>query len=394
MGGISKITGVSQIDKSRVSVVLENSPFRPSGGGQPGDTGVIAGDNFRARVQDCFARDGECVLDIVMIEGAPSVGDEVKAEPDEQRRFTLSRMHTAEHILSRVLENSHEGLHVFKVDIGEQESVVSMQFNGDLTWDILFAAEDHANAVISQDLNVTVEDVPRDEAKCMKNLKANWDRIESSSIRVVKIPDFDLIACSGSHVSRTSEAGSILVTGFNGSAPDWSVRFTVDSGPLLWKWSRTIRKLVRETGTECGKLAALVARLQNDARKLQKDMDRARKYLVLPWEEKTVNEYRLFALRMENFSVELAMPSIRNKTEEDPQALVLFIAPVDGKKAQFVMARGDLAGFDLKAFLKTRGARLGAKGGGDTGAIRGVAGSDSLTAWQNEITAFCHVDKR
>lgn len=394
MGKICKITGVSQMNGKRVSVVVENSPFRPSGGGQPGDTGVITGDNFRARVQDCFTRDGECVLDIVVSEGKPSVGDDIKAEPDEKRRFLLSRMHSAEHILSRVLENSHEGLSVFKVDIGEQESVVSMKFDGRIDWDTLFAAENEANAVIEENRKVIVQDAPLSSAKSMKGLKANWDRIESDSVRVVSMENFDLIACSGSHVTETSEVGSILVTGFKGSPPQWSVRFTVDSRPLLWKWSRTMRRLMRETGTECDKLPALAARLQDDAKKMQRDMDRAKKYMSLPWEERDIGKCRFFVLRMENFPVELAMPSIRRKTEEHPDALVLFISAADGEKTRFVMAKGDSSTFDPRAFLQSSGTRLGAKGGGDAGAVRGVAGSDSLTEWQNEIMSFCHVDKR
>src|SRR6478735_5705381 len=94
-------TDGEQADNGRTRVALDRTVFYATGGGQPHDTGTLAG----APVVD-VVKEGDEIWHV--IEGAaPSVGDEVELELDWDRRFALMRTHTMLHILCGVMWNDH-----------------------------------------------------------------------------------------------------------------------------------------------------------------------------------------------------------------------------------------------------------------------------------------------
>ena len=74
---LTKIVEVGALDGKKTQVVLENSLFHPSGGGQPGDTGTLQRDGFfKAVVTDArkHKEGSKVVLDLILSEGRPEVG--------------------------------------------------------------------------------------------------------------------------------------------------------------------------------------------------------------------------------------------------------------------------------------------------------------------------------
>ncbi|MCK7470609.1 MAG: alanine--tRNA ligase-related protein [Desulfomicrobium escambiense] len=121
---------------------LGETRFHASGGGQPGDAGCLVAPGFSAEVMDCL-RDGESVvLSARVLEGEPIEGLKVRAEVNLSRQALLSRMHSGEHVLSRVLESAHEGLEVIQGRCRREETTVFMHWDGELGWDRLFEAEE------------------------------------------------------------------------------------------------------------------------------------------------------------------------------------------------------------------------------------------------------------
>src|SRR5918994_7670402 len=86
------------------AVVLDRTPFYAEGGGQIGDRGGLIGPNGRLRVDDT-QRSGEAIAHLGTLEGELSVGDAVRAEVDEGRRWGAARNHTATHLLHRALRD-------------------------------------------------------------------------------------------------------------------------------------------------------------------------------------------------------------------------------------------------------------------------------------------------
>ncbi len=372
------IVKVVESDGKRALVALEKNIFHPSGGGQPGDTGTLKSDMFEADVKDCQYRDGTRFLLLRVKKGRPEQGMPVDAEVNLERNHLLSRMHTGEHILSRILEDSHPGLQVYKVAIGEEESTISISYDGNIDWDVLFEAEEKALEIIRADLPVKVEVVERQKAETMEGLKINWERVEDPEIRVVSIPDFDIIACSGTHTDSTGDVGGILVTGFKGSLPEWSVSFTVHRERYLAEYSHVIRPLLRSIGCSLKKLPQVYESLQQERKQLQKALEKVRNMVDLPWNIQDLGPCRLRYLFLEGLPMDLIVPSVKEIMDE--KTMVLALAGKEPGKASFVLAGGKACSHDLRKFIRDH-PELKARGGGSPEWVQGETKETSTKKW-------------
>ncbi len=381
---MTKISSVLDVSGKKARFVLEENPFRPAGGGQPGDSGRVDGENFRAEVTDCRIEEGRVVLKARLKKGTPTEGMTVSVSVDEARKALLTRMHSGQHILSRVLENMENGPETYKTAIGEKESSISVRYEGELGWDLLFAAEDETNAVIGSDLPVEILQLNRDEAEKLEELKANWDRIGDETITVVKMGDFDVNACCGSHVARTGEVGGLLVTGFNGSAPEWTLTFTVEREERQTAYGRIMRRLLREVGCPLEKVERVYSKLRDERDHLTKQLDRVRGMLQLPWEVEAREGYRLHLAVLRGLDPELVTPAVKRLIEDEPDALVLVLLPDGNGRARFLAARGEAVELDLQKLLKET-VSLGARGGGTPGWVSGMAGNAEPGVWKEFV---------
>lgn len=375
------ITKVFSRKEKEVRLELEETRFHVSGGGQPGDTGRLVAPGFSAEVMDCL-RDGEiAVLSARVVEGEPSEGLKVRAEVNLSRQALLSRMHSGEHVLSRVLESTHEGLEVYKVAVAEEETTVFMRWDGEMGWDLLFEAEDGANEVISRDLPVSIRFYEPREAREIQGLKANWDRLGEEPVRVVTIPGFDCIACSGTHVSSTGQIGGLLVTGYRGTAPEWEVKFTVQREHVLEEYSRVMRVLLRKVSCPLDKIEKVYDRLQEEKQVLARALDKAKGMLALPWEKQPIGSSTLSFVLLPGFLPEMAVPALKALIEGDPSAMGLVLVPSgEGHEGSFILACGPGAGIDLRNVLK-RHPELKARGGGAPAWVNGVTGLAIASRW-------------
>jgi len=200
------VTGVND----RGGILLDCTVFYPTGGGQPGDSGVLRlADGGEIRIATTVKGDGEENVIHVPEEGqaTPEPGTKVTAVIDWERRHKHMRMHTGLHLLCAVVPHGVTGGR-----IGTEKS--SLDFDiGDGTLD-----KDHIAAEINR---LVAEDhpvAPRwiDEAE----LDAQPDLVRTMSVqpprgsgrvRLLDIPGVDLQPCGGTHVARTGEIGPLRV---------------------------------------------------------------------------------------------------------------------------------------------------------------------------------------
>ena len=91
-------------------VRLDRSIFYPTGGGQPGDSGVLRWDGGEAKMVDTVKADGNDVLVVLAPDAArPTVGTTVHATLDWDRRYRHMRMHTALQVMSAVIKGNVTG---------------------------------------------------------------------------------------------------------------------------------------------------------------------------------------------------------------------------------------------------------------------------------------------
>ncbi|THD73536.1 alanyl-tRNA editing protein [Thalassobius vesicularis] len=193
-------------------VVLDRTVFYATGGGQPGDSGVLRWDGGEARIVTAEKGENGAVV-LVPAEGSalPEIGASVEQELDWERRHRLMRVHTALHLLSVVIP-----LPVSGGAIGEEKG--RLDFDMPEAPEDKQALEDALNALIARDLPVT-EDWITDE-----ELAANPGLVKTMSVmppmgqgrvRLVRIgqgdDQVDLQPCGGTHVARTGEIGRVTL---------------------------------------------------------------------------------------------------------------------------------------------------------------------------------------
>ena len=308
-----------------------------------------------------------------------------------ERHSLFSRMHTGEHILSRILERSHRGLSVYKVAIGTEESTVYLSWDGELDWSMLFAAEEEANGIIAQDLLVETLLLSKDEAKNLAGIKANWQRIEDETIRVVRIPEFDLIACSGSHAASTKEVEEVFISGFKGSSPSWEIKFTLGSA-LRKEYCSVARRLVRRIGCPVSKLEDVFSALSEENTALRKLTERAAPFLALPWKEFSVKDVPVFFALLPAFPKEMVTPAARAWSDGHPDALCLILLPeAEKERGAFLFYRGRDIPVDFSPFLR-ESPSIEARGGGRADWLNGMTGEMEPEIWLEALSTF--IEKR
>lgn len=196
------------------TIYLEGTYFYPEGGGQPADRGTIQWDGGEAAVNDVQKDHGKVRHDITIRQGKPpEPGSTITGHVDEQRRDRLRRMHTAQHVVSRVVLDEFGGqtagnqIHLDRSRIDFEP----VSFNSaDIT-----VIEQQANTIISQNLPVIKENRARETVEStVDEGRALLDLIPQSvdPLRVVEIEGFDMCPCGGTHVSSLGEIGTIEIT--------------------------------------------------------------------------------------------------------------------------------------------------------------------------------------
>ena len=188
-------------------VVLDQTVFYPTGGGQPHDVGRLGGLPVIG-----VGKEGDAVWH--RIDGAlPAVGAQVHGEIDWSRRHALMRTHTALHVLCGVIWNEWR----VPVTGGNMEPLSArMDFEFDpLPEGFGPRVEELVNAELVRARPIEVSFLPRDAALADEDLirtKVNLIPESVKEIRVVDIVGLDKQADGGTHVRSTDEVGRIRVT--------------------------------------------------------------------------------------------------------------------------------------------------------------------------------------
>lgn len=208
------------------NVVLDQTIFYPEGGGQPTDTGRLDCNAGTSRVV-AVEKQGNRVLHF--LEGPmPELGDEVYLRLDWDRRYAHMRMHTAQHLVSRVVFDQF-GTRTAGNQIRAEASHIDFAPAKFQAAD-LPAIEAAANRLIQSNLPVQIEVVDRDKLdRVMGPDRSDLSRLPISikQVRLVRIGDFDAYPCAGTHVSRIGELIDLHITNRKSKGQD-VVRITYE----------------------------------------------------------------------------------------------------------------------------------------------------------------------
>lgn len=183
--------------KNGFEVVLDDTAFYPEGGGQPWDTGTLND----AKVTSVRKKDGV----IIHYTDKPlSEGTKVHGVIDWIRRFDHMQNHSGEHIFSGLVHKKfgydNVGFHL--------HDIVTVDFNGMMTWQDALDIEREANEIIWKDEETKISFPSKEELSSMDyRSKIELD----GTVRIVEFPEGDTCACCGTHVSRAGEVGIVKV---------------------------------------------------------------------------------------------------------------------------------------------------------------------------------------
>ena len=190
---------------------LDRTVFYPTGGGQPGDTGVLRlASGLEIAIVDTVKGAAADEVIHVPAPGAalPEPGTELTAEIDWQRRHRLMRMHTCLHLLCSIVPGAVTGGQV-------------ADGRGRLDFDVPGSSLDkeelaaRVNALIAEAHPVGARWISDDELAAQPELIRTMSvkpPTGMGQVRLMEIPGVDLQPCGGTHVGNTAEIGPIAVT--------------------------------------------------------------------------------------------------------------------------------------------------------------------------------------
>lgn len=195
-------------EDEKVAVILDESPFYAQSGGQVGDSGKLILDNAVVEVSDTTKNSsGIYMHEALVCEGTIKVDSSCQAKVDAARRARIVRNHTAAHLLQAALRQVL-GTHVEQAGQLVDENRVRFDFThfSALTDEALKKIEALVNEKILRSEAVVVEEMPIDEAKKIGAMALFGEKY-GKVVRVVKVGDFSVELCGGTHAENTAQLG-------------------------------------------------------------------------------------------------------------------------------------------------------------------------------------------
>ncbi|HBS82161.1 alanine--tRNA ligase [Vreelandella alkaliphila] len=191
------------------TVVLDRTPFYGESGGQVGDTGYLYVDGGRFQVTDTQKQSGHHLHQGIMVDGALSVGANVRGEVDASLRSATIRNHSATHLLHKALRM------VLGDHVQQKGSLVNaerLRFDFShfepMTAEQIAEVERLVNEQILANAPTKTEQMSLAEAKA-KGAAALFEAKYADNVRVLTIgaDDFSIELCGGTHVNRSGDIG-------------------------------------------------------------------------------------------------------------------------------------------------------------------------------------------
>lgn len=229
-----------------VALVLDKTPFYAEKGGQVGDEGIIEGENYTFKVHDTQAPVEGLVLHIGKVEkGKVSSQDEAEAQVDYERRQAIRRAHTSTHILQAVLRRElGETISQQGSEVKPDEFRFDFNFTQTLERERVLEIEKRVNELILQNLPVTINEMDIEEAKSSGAL-AFFGEKYGEIARVVEVQGVSKELCGGTHVSASSEIGTVVLVNIKAVASGVK-RIEAITGKKAYEFLTEKRKLVKD----------------------------------------------------------------------------------------------------------------------------------------------------
>ncbi|HEY5643792.1 MAG TPA: alanine--tRNA ligase [Woeseiaceae bacterium] len=356
------------------AVILASTPFYAESGGQVGDSGILVDDGKLFRVDDT-QKSGSANIHFGAVEqGTLKVGDRVEAVVDADRRQAIRLNHTATHLMHAALRR------VLGEHVTQKGSLVAP--------DRLRFDFSHYEAVTGEQL-AEIEALVNDEIR--RNVAADTalmtydDAIASGAmalfgekygdkVRVLRLGDFSVELCGGTHVDRTGDIGVFKITSEGGVAAGVRrIEAVTGRGALEWidDNQRTLAGLAAQLRSQPSEVAARIEQLQKRAKELEKELAAAKQSLATGQatdhsaQVREIGGIKVLATRMDGADAKTLRDAV-DRLKDKLQDAVVVLGSVEDDKVRLAAGvtknqTGTLKAGDLIRFVAEQ---VGGKGGG------------------------------
>ena len=355
-------------------VALDKTLFYPRGGGQEPDFGTLNG----KRVYDSEKVGGVIVHAVENCDF--KVGQTVKGKIDWERRFQITLHHDATHVINaaarKVLgpwvwqEGSKKDTDKAHLDVDHFQAVSEEEVE---------KIEELANKIAEKGLKIEKKTFGRADAEKKFGFKIyQGAAVPSDELRIVRIGDFSVEACGGTHGDNSADLFPILITKTERPA-DGTVRFVYRAGPAAKKYLEGIEKdLADATGilkVKKEKVPAAAEKLLSEWKEKRKELEQLQKKIA----EKSAGSLEFESLR----GLRILVKEIPNADAKQLQEISLKLSGEDTliilfgatKEKVFVFgsagATAVKAGINVEKIVAEACKELGGRGGGREGLAQG-----------------------
>jgi len=390
----------NEVKAGETAFILTNqTPFYGESGGQIGDQGTMAtAKGARAVVTDTDKKLGALHAHLVEVRaGEFSVGESVDLKVDGERRRATRANHSATHLLHAALKRTL-GPHVSQKGsmVGPDRLRFDFSHPKAVSHDELMQIERNVNTIIRQNSDVSTRLMPTDQA-IKAGAEALFGEKYGDEVRVLTMGDDDtgelkpysVELCGGTHVRRLGDIG--LFTILSESAVASGVRrieALTSEGARLYLAGQA--ELAREAAgtlkTSPAELPARVAQLSEERRKLERELNDAKRALALAGparadesdDAKEINGVKAVLRTVEGVSAKDLKGLADDAKAKIGSGVVAFVAVADGKASLVVGVTDDLKDkINAVDLVKVGAEQLGGKGGGGRPDMAQAGGPDA-----------------
>jgi alanyl-tRNA synthetase len=387
-----------------VALLLNQTPFYAESGGQVGDTGIITGaDNLRIIITDTQKKLGDLIVHLGRVEaGTARLDEPVLASVAHQRRSNIRAHHSATHLLHEALRRQL-GTHVTQK--GSLNAPDRLRFDisqpRPVTQEELAAVEREVNARIRENAEVTTRLMTPDEAVKLGAMALFGEKY-GDEVRVVAMGESDdpavknaysIELCGGTHVGRTGDIGLFRITS-EGAVSAGIRRIEALAGEAaiaaIEEESRLLAQVAAALKTPVSELPARIISLQDEKKKLERQVSDLQKKLAMGSATNTVEEIGGVKFSGRNVG-DVSAKDLKSVASAVLQELgggvAALVATNEGKASIVVGVSPEFSTkFDAVALVRAAANAVGGNGGGGSRNMAQAGGPDGAR-WQAAIDA-------
>jgi alanyl-tRNA synthetase len=344
---------------AKPGVILNQTVFYPTSGGQPHDTGTMNEVEVIGVLEDNNQQ-------IVHLLKKPLEGSRVECAINWERRFDHMQQHSGQHILSQALLTTC-GADTISFHLGEQSATIDINQSG-LTSEQTIRVEDLTNRIIFENRDIIAHVVGKGE---IHRFPLRKPPTVDERIRILEIKDFDYSPCGGTHCSRTGEIGILKIRRYENYKGGTRIHFVCGFRALKDYQEKTeiLKQLSRAMSTAEADLSQNITKLKDDVKALTAERDSLNKKLL------DDEAYTLFSEAKQHADIRLIKKMFKDRqqkeikllakkiVEKSPSTVVLFGVKTEGN-AQLLFQCSAALALDMGRLMQTASPIINGHGGG------------------------------